>query len=94
MSEYQYYGFQAIDQPLSEDDMRWLRGLSTRAQITTNSFVNVYHWGNFRGDPVTVMERCFDAFVYVTNWGYWSSASSAGTFRWLPHGPKPKASEC
>ena len=70
MSEYQYYGFQAIDRPLSEDDMRWLRGLSTRAQITTTSFVNVYHWGSFRGDPVKLMERCFDAFVYVTNWGY------------------------
>lgn len=50
--------------------MRWLRGLSTRAQITTTSFVNVYHWGDFRGDPVKLMERCFDAFVYVTNWGY------------------------
>ncbi len=50
--------------------MRWLRGLSTRAQITTTSFVNVYHWGDFRGDPIELMERCFDAFVYVTNWGY------------------------
>lgn len=70
MSEYQYYGFQAIDRPLSEGDMQWLRGLSTRAQITTTSFVNVYHWGDFRGDPIKLMERCFDAFVYVTNWGY------------------------
>lgn len=70
MSEYQYYEFQAIDRPLSEEDMRWLRGLSTRAQITTTSFVNVYHWGDFRGDPIELMERCFDAFVYVTNWGY------------------------
>jgi len=70
MSEYQYYGFQALDRPLSEEDMRWLRGLSTRADITTTSFVNVYHWGDFRGDPVKLMERCFDAFVYVANWGF------------------------
>lgn len=69
MSEYQYYQFQAIDRPLSEDDMRWLRGLSTRAQITTTSFVNTYNWGDFRGDPIKLMERCFDAFVYVANWG-------------------------
>ena len=69
MSEYQYYGFQAIDRPLSEGDMQWLRGLSTRAQITTTSFVNVYHWGDFRGDPIKLMERCFDVFVYVANWG-------------------------
>lgn len=69
MSEYQYYGFQAIDRPLSEDDMRWLRGLSTRAQITKTSFVNVYNWGNLREDPVKLMERCFDVFVYSANWG-------------------------
>jgi FtsZ-interacting cell division protein YlmF len=69
VSEYQYYGFQAIDRPLSEDDMRWLRGLSTRAQITTTSFVNVYNWGDFRGDPIKLMERCFDVFVYAANWG-------------------------
>ena len=70
MSEYQYYAFQAIDRPLSEADMRWLRSLSTRAQITTTSFVNVYHWGDFRGDPDELMARCFDAFISVTNWGY------------------------
>ena len=69
MSEYQYYEFQAIDRPLSEEDMRWLRGLSTRAQITATNFINVYHWGDFRGNPVELMERCFDAFVYVANWG-------------------------
>jgi hypothetical protein len=69
VSEYQYYGFQAIDRPLSEDDIQWLRGLSTRAQITTTSFFNVYHWGDFRGDPIKLMERCFDVFVYVANWG-------------------------
>ena len=69
MSEYQYYGFQAIDRPLSEDDMRWLRGRSTRAQITTTSVVNVYHWGNFRGDPIKLMERSFAAFFCLTNWG-------------------------
>lgn len=70
MSEYQYYEFLAIDRPLSESDMRWVRGLSTRAQITPTSFVNTYHWGDFKGDPQRMMERCFDAFVYVSNFGY------------------------
>jgi len=70
MSEYQYYEFLAMDRRLSDDHMDWLRGLSTRAQISPTSFTNVYHWGDFRGDPVKMMERCFDAFVYVTNWGY------------------------
>ena len=70
MSEYQYYEFQALDRTLSNEDMCWLRRLSTRAQITATSFTNVYHWGDFGGNPITLMERCFDAFVYVTNWGY------------------------
>jgi len=70
MSEYQYYEFLAIDQPLSDADMRWLRSLSTRADITSTRFVNEYHWGDFKGDPVKLMKRCFDAHVYVSNFGY------------------------
>ena len=69
MSEYQYYEFLAIDRPLSAQEMAELRALSTRAQITTVSFVNEYHWGDFKGDPDTLMERYFDAHVYLANWG-------------------------
>ena len=50
MSEYQYYEFQAIDRPLTEQEMRELRAYSTRARITPTSFVNDYSWGNFKGD--------------------------------------------
>lgn len=66
MSEYQYYEFLAIDQPLSEADRRWLRGLSTRADITSTRFVNEYHWGDFKADPVKLMNRCFDAHINLT----------------------------
>lgn len=69
MSEYQYYEFQAIDRPLNEQQMEELRDLSTRAEITPTRFTNVYHWGDFKGDPGKLMEKYFDAFVYVTNWG-------------------------
>jgi hypothetical protein len=69
MSEYQYYEFQAIDRPLTKREMDELRALSTRADITSTSFVNVYHYGDFRGDPRRLMEKYFDAFVYVANWG-------------------------
>jgi hypothetical protein len=69
MSEYQYYEFQAVDRPLTTDQMADLRKLSTRATITNTRFVNFYNWGDFRGDPLTLMERYFDAFVYVANWG-------------------------
>lgn len=68
MSEYQYYEFLAIDRLLSRDEMAELRALSTRAHITPVSFTNVYNWGDFKGDPKKLMQRYFDAHVYVANW--------------------------
>ena len=69
MSEYQYYEFKAVDKPLTEKDMQALRNLSTRARITPTSFVNEYNWGDFKGNPLKLVERYFDAFLYVANWG-------------------------
>lgn len=69
MSEYQYYEFQAIDRPLNETEMAELRRYSSRARITSTSFVNDYAWGNFKGDEHAWMECYFDAFVYLANWG-------------------------
>ena len=69
MSQYQYYEFRAIDQPLTERQIREVRSLSTRAEITATSFTNEYHWGNFRGDPLKMMEKYYDAFLYYANWG-------------------------
>ena len=69
MSEYQHYEFAAVDKPLNEKDMQALRKLSSRAQITPSSFVNEYHWGDFKGNPLKLVEKYFDAFLYVANWG-------------------------
>jgi hypothetical protein len=69
MSEYQYYEFLAVDHPLDERQQAEVRALSTRARVTATSFTNEYHWGNFRGDPRTMMERYYDAHLYLTNWG-------------------------
>ncbi len=69
MSEYQYYEFQAIDRPLTEKEMGELRSCSTRARIRPTSFVNDYSWGNFKGDEDAWMEKYFDAFLYLANWG-------------------------
>ena len=69
MSEYQYYEFLAIDRPLDDDEQAEVRSLSTRARITATSFVNEYHWGDFKGDPNLLMERYYDAHLYVANWG-------------------------
>ena len=69
MSEYQYYEFQAVERPLTPAQIAELRKLSSRAKITPTQLQNVYHWGDFRGEPLDLLERYFDAFVYVANWG-------------------------
>jgi hypothetical protein len=69
MSEYQYYEFATLDHALTERQMRELRALSTRARITPTSFVNDYAWGSFKGNEDTWMEKYFDAFLYLANWG-------------------------
>jgi hypothetical protein len=69
MSEYQYYEFLALDRPLTEKQRAELRSISTRAEITATRFVNEYQWGDLKGDPRKMMERYFDAFLYLTNWG-------------------------
>ena len=69
MSEYQYYDFKAIDHALTKTEMAALRAISTRAAITTTSFTNHYEWGDLKADPLKLLEKYFDAFVYVANWG-------------------------
>ena len=69
MSEYQYYEFLALDRPLTEKQRAELRSISTRAEITATRFVNEYEWGDLKGDPQKMVERYFDAFLYLANWG-------------------------
>ena len=69
MSEYQYYEFVALDKPLTDKQRAELRQLSSRAEITATRFVNEYNYGDFRGSPEKLMERYFDAFLYLANWG-------------------------
>ena len=69
MSEYQYYEFLALEKPLTDKQCAELRKLSSRADITATRFVNEYNYGDFRGSPEKLMERYFDAFLYLANWG-------------------------
>jgi hypothetical protein len=69
MSEYQYYEFRTIDRALTKTQRDELREISTRATTTAHSFVNVYNYGDFGGDPPVLMGSYFDAFVYVSNFG-------------------------
>lgn len=67
--EYQYYEFAAIDKPLDSKNRDDLRAISSRATITATSFVNHYEYGNLKADPIALMKRYFDLFVYVANFG-------------------------
>ena len=69
MSEYQYYEFRAIDRALTKDEMAALRRISSRAEITSHGFVNEYNYGDLKAEPLDLMERYFDVFTYVANWG-------------------------
>ncbi len=69
MSEYQYYQFQAVDRPLTDDQQQELRRISSRAHITPSGFVNTYNYGDLHADPVVLLEKYFDAFCYLSNGG-------------------------
>jgi hypothetical protein len=69
MSEYQYYDFRAIDRPLTSAQRGELGKISTRAEISSTRFTNFYTFGDFKGTPVALIERYFDAFLYLANWG-------------------------
>jgi hypothetical protein len=69
VSEYQYYEFLAIDRPLTKKQIDEVRRWSTRAEITSTSFVNEYHFGDFHGSPELLVSKYFDVMVYFANWG-------------------------
>lgn len=69
MSSYQYYEFRAVERPLTDKEQAELRKLSTRAEISAYHFSNVYTFGHFKGSPDEMVERYFDAHLYVTNFG-------------------------
>jgi len=69
VSEYQYYDFRAIDRALTKAEMAELRSISTRAEITSTGFTNHYEWGDLKADRLKLLEKYFDAFLYVANWG-------------------------
>lgn len=58
-----------MDRALTKAEMAALRSISTRAAITSASFTNHYEWGDLKADPLKLLEKYFDAFLYVANWG-------------------------
>jgi len=68
MSEYQFYEFAALDGPVEGKAAAYARSVSSRAEITSRRWRNVYNWGSFHGSVEQMMEY-YDAHVYMANWG-------------------------
>ncbi|MGD1278643.1 MAG: hypothetical protein ABR964_15635 [Tepidisphaeraceae bacterium] len=69
MSEYQYVAFRAIDAPVSEKNLKFMRQQSSRAEITPLSFENEYHFGDFHGDALEMLRRGYDFHFHYADFG-------------------------
>ncbi|MDT8306247.1 MAG: hypothetical protein RRC07_09940 [Anaerolineae bacterium] len=69
MSEYQYYEFQAIDRPLTEEEQRAVSRLSSRVNPHPRQAIFVYNWSSLPANPKQVLASYYDAMYYVANWG-------------------------
>lgn len=90
MSEYQYVEFRAVDRPLTDAELKFVKTQSTRAEISRWSFQNEYHYGDFRGDVNVFLRHGYDIYLHYANYGVRSVA-----FR-LPAGlpfPQPLCSQ-
>ena len=67
--QYQYYEFQAIDRPLTPTEQNDVRSLSSQVRLTATQAIFTYSYGEFRGKPLSVLEKYFDAMLYMANWG-------------------------
>ncbi|AFY34569.1 hypothetical protein [Calothrix sp. PCC 7507] len=69
MSEYQYYEFLALDRPLNASEKAYVQSLSSRVELTSTQAKFVYNYGDFRGNPQELLEKCFDIMLYMASWG-------------------------
>ena len=72
--EYQYYEFQTIDRPLTKAEQVYVQSLSSRVRPTATRAVFTYSYADFRGNPLSILEKCFDAMLYMANWGSYQLA--------------------
>ena len=83
MSEYQRYEFMTIDRPLTGEQLDEVETLSSHIEASSTHALVEYHWGDFKHDPIDVLHKYFDAFLYWANWG-----APQVAFR-FPHGVLP-----
>lgn len=83
MSEYQRYEFMTSDRPLTRAQLDAVNTLSSHIEASSTHALIEYNWGDFKHDPIDVLHKYFDGFLYWANWG-----SPELAFR-FPHGILP-----
>ena len=69
MSEYQLYQWIALDRPLSPREQKKVSRLSSHIEVSPWHATVEYHWSDFKHDPIKVLVKYFDVFLYWSNWG-------------------------
>ncbi|HQY92896.1 hypothetical protein [Caldilinea sp.] len=69
MSEYQHYEWRTIDRRLTAAERAAVNELSSHIEVSSSDAWVDYEWGDFKHDPLEVLARYFDAFLYYANWG-------------------------
>jgi hypothetical protein len=69
MSEYQRYEFMTSDRPLTRAQLDAVNALSSHIEASSTHALIEYHWGDFKHDPIDVLHKFFDGFLYWANWG-------------------------
>ena len=69
MSEYQRYEFMTSDRPLTRAELDAVNNLSSHIEASSTHAVIEYHWGDFKHNPIEVLHKYFDGFLYWANWG-------------------------
>lgn len=69
MSEHQRIAFRAIDGPVTEENLGYMRRQSSRAEITPWSFDNEYQYGDFGGNAEEMLRRGYDLHLHYANFG-------------------------
>ena len=69
MSEYQRYEFMTVDRPLTRSQLDAVNKLSSHVEASSTHALIEYHHGDFKYDPIDVLHKYFDGFLYWANWG-------------------------
>ncbi|HEX6123557.1 MAG TPA: hypothetical protein VFY89_10375, partial [Ktedonobacterales bacterium] len=69
MSEYQRYEFMTCERPLTQTQLAAVNALSSHIEATSTHALIEYHWGDFKHNPIDVLHKFFDGFLYWANWG-------------------------